>query len=298
MTLVTATCDISGGTMVTAKVPIILLLAVMACLKPGSTALQPRRSFVVRISEGRLSTEARVGPMMVGAPQPRAATSVRYPWVYPGNFNERVRQADIVVSGTIVSTVPENIRVLDGVEVRANKANIKIDRIFKGGAKARTVRFLWFSPAPMSGGGVIASLPPLARFVDGRRYLVFLCRKQGRYVVTVPVYAIDVRLASAPSAGPADLSEAPEQVRKLEMAQELERAALSVPQPDPGVTGEAATYFPHVVDLIGGCAGPFLRHFAKSQSKELAAEARRWLAVLVEKGLQCNSGASVQQLPI
>lgn len=227
---------------------------------------------------------------MVGAQQPRAVTSVRYPWVYPGNFNERARQADVVVSGTIVSTVPENTRVLDGVEVRANKANIKVDRIFKGEAKARTLQLLWFSPAPMSGLGVIASLPPLARFVDGRRYLVFLCRKQRGYAVTVPIYAIDVRLASASSTGPSDLSEAPEHVRKLEMAQELERAALSVPQPDPGVTGEAATYFPYVVDLIGGCAEPFLRHFAKSQSKELAAEARRWLAVLVDKGLQCNRG--------
>jgi hypothetical protein len=67
------------------------------------------------------------------AVQPTTA-QVRYPWVYPGNFRERVRQADLVVSGTIGSTVFKNTRVVDGVEVTSNRASIAVDRVFKGSA--------------------------------------------------------------------------------------------------------------------------------------------------------------------
>ena len=219
--------------------------------------------------------------------QPR--TSVRYPWVYPGNFNERIRQADVIVSGTIVSTVAENTQVLNGVEVTSNKADIRADRIFKGRANARTVLFLWFSPAPVSGVGVISSLPPLAHFVKGKWYLVFLRRNQTGYIVIMPIYAIEVSLAPASPGRLSNLSQAPEQLRDSEIAQELETAALAVPRPQPGVTGEAVTYFPYVVDLIGGCAKPFLRHFAGSPSKELADSACSWLALISRKGLRCNA---------
>lgn len=214
---------------------------------------------------------------------------MRYPWIYPGNFNQRIRDADVVISGIIVSTARENTQILDGVEVMVNHANIRIDRVFKGYVKPGVLAFRWFSPAPMSGSGVIASLPPLAHFRRGDRYLVFLRRAQSGYVVTMPIYAIDVRLAAAIPSRLSDLSQAPEQVRRSEIAQELETAALSIPRPAPGVTGEAVMYFPQVVDLIGGCAKPFLRHFAESQSRELAGEAQRWLAFLADKHLHCNT---------
>jgi hypothetical protein len=60
-----------------------------------------------------------------------------------------------------------------------------------------------------------------------------------------------------------------------------------VPEPAPGVTGETAPYFPYVIDILGDCAQPFLRHFAASGSKELRAAAQSWLALLVNKGLRC-----------
>src|SRR5438309_512107 len=90
------------------------------------------------------------------------------PWVYPGDFNER-----LIVSGTIASTARGNTRTVDGVEVTANEAKIKIDRIFKGEAKSATMQFLWFSPASAS-GFLIYSGPPLADFKPSVRYLVFL----------------------------------------------------------------------------------------------------------------------------
>lgn len=244
-----------------------------------------------RVSRSRLALFACLAVLLLtaGAPEPVSAQSVRYPWTYPGNVNQRIRNADVVIGGTIVSTTSEHTRILDGVEVMANQANIRIDRIFKGLVQAGELPFRWFSPAPVSGRGVIASLPPLARFRKGDRYLVFLRRTRTEYVVTVPIYAIEVPLAAAAPSRILDLSQAPEQVRRSEIAQELETAALSIAKPDPGVTGEAAIYFPYVVDLIGGCAEPFLRHFAESQSRELAGEAQRWLAFLAGKHLHCDT---------
>ena len=226
--------------------------------------------------------------LTAGTSQPGNAQSVRYPWIYPGNFNQRISNADVVISGAIVSTAPGHIRTLDGVQVLSNQAKIRIDRVFKGYVKPGVLPFRWFSPAPVS-GGVIASLPPLARFRNGERYVVFLRRSQSGYAVTMPIYAIDVPLAPATSGRLSDLSQAPEQVRRSAIAQELETAALSLPKPGPGVTGEAATYFPYVVDLVGGCAEPLLRHFAGSASRELAGEAQRWLALLAQKRLRCKS---------
>jgi|GraSoiStandDraft_24_1057298.scaffolds.fasta_scaffold95590_1 hypothetical protein len=203
------------------------------------------------------------------------------PWVYPGDFNER-----LIVSGTIASTARGNTRTVDGVEVTANEAKIKIDRIFKGEAKSATMQFLWFSPASAS-GFLIYSGPPLADFKPSVRYLVFLRHGPTDYVVTIPIYEMEVRLAPIRAGTLSDLSQVPTSERNLEIAKELETAALFLPEPPPGVTGEAATYFPSVVDLLGGCAEPFLRHFAASRSKELRAAAQNWLALLVNKGLQC-----------
>ena len=216
------------------------------------------------------------------------ASQVRYPWVYPGDFNERLARADLVVSGTIASTVPDKLRIVDGVKVSGNEAEIRVDRVFKGEAKSATMHFLWYSPAPAC-GGVVYSGPPFADFKPKVRYLVFLRQNSNGYVVTIPIYEMEVRLARPGSAVFRDLSQVPISERKSEIAKEIEAAALSVPHPAPGVTGDAARYFPYVVDLIGGCAEPFLRHFAVSRSKELRAAAQNWLAFVVNKGLRCSS---------
>jgi hypothetical protein len=226
---------------------------------------------------------------MVGPMQPGTTESLRYPWVYPGDFTERITRADLIISGTVVSTLRGKRRIVDGVEVSANEAKIGIDRIFKGKVKSATIQFLWFSPAPAS-GGVIYSGPPLADFRPNVRYLVFLRYDPTGSVVTIPIYAIEVRLAPVRSPNFLDLSVVPTTDRNLEIAKELEAAALVVPEPAPGVTGEAATYFPYVIDLLGGCAQPFVRHFAASGSQELRAAALSWLALLVNKGLCCVGG--------
>jgi len=223
---------------------------------------------------------------MVGPSQRGTVKSLQYPWVYPGDFNERITRADLIASGTVTSTVRGKTRIVDGVEVTANEAKIRIDRIFKGDAKSATMQFLWFSPAPVS-GGVMYSGPPLADFKREVRYLVFLQKGPTGFVVTIPIYAIAVRLVPIRSGTFFDLSQIPTADRNLEIAKELEAAALFVPEPAPGMTGEAATYFPYVVDILGGCAQPFLRHFAGSRSKELRAAAQRWLALLVNRGLSC-----------
>ncbi len=111
---------------------------------------------------------AAVGSVMAGVSQCGTVKSVRYPWIYLGDFNEWLVRADLIVSGTIASTVRRKTRFVDGVEATANQAKINVDRIFMGKVKAKTVQFLWFSPAPVS-GGVIYSGPPLAAFKPGSR---------------------------------------------------------------------------------------------------------------------------------
>ncbi len=229
---------------------------------------------------------------MVKAVHPCNA-QVRYPWVYPGDFRERLKQADLVVSGTIRSTIPAGTRVVDEVELTSNRASIEVDRIFKGQGSERVIHFVWFSPALVKGWrGFAYSGPPTANFVAGKRFMVFLRKDTTGYVVTMPVYQMEVPLAPAAPSDIRDVSVLPVPIRDLEVARELESAALSIGPPAPGTTGLAAVYFPYVVDLIGGCAKPFLQHFAASPSNELRVAAERWLTLLTEKHLVCENGPS------
>jgi hypothetical protein len=249
---------------------------------PGVHKVVIRSAFVLIAYIGLASVMGR-------ATQSPSIHNVRYPWVYPGDFNERVRRADLVISGTIASTDADMTRIVDRVDVTANKATIQIDRVFKGQALQRVLKFVWFSPAPVS-GGIVYSGPPLANFAAGKRYLVFLGRDTSGYVVIMPIYQLEVPLAPAAAVRLSDVSPLPDKVRDSEIAQELETAALSFVPPAAGVTGEAATYFSYVVDLIGGCAEPFLEHFATSPNKALAGAAQRWLTLLADRHMRCESG--------
>ena len=215
------------------------------------------------------------------------AENVNHPWVYPGDFREQLRQADLVVSGTIRSTTPSKTRLIQGVDLRSNYAEIDSDRVFKGAANNGILRFAWFSPAPTASGFAYAG-PPLANFAVGKRYLVFLRKDDAGYVVTIPLHQIEVPLAPTSPENLANVSALPDQIRDSEIARELETAALSIDPPAPGVTGLAVTYFPYVVDLIGGCAQPLLQHLAAFPSKELRKDAQRWLSLLVDKHMHCE----------
>jgi hypothetical protein len=68
--------------------------------------------------------------------------------------------------------------------------------------------------------------------------------------VAMPLYAIEVKLAPPASRAVGDLSQAPTDRKYEALAQELETPALLVPAPQPAVTGEVATYFPAVFDLL------------------------------------------------
>ena len=146
--------------------------------------------------------------------------------------------------------------------------------------------FVWFSPTP----DVTAYAgPPLANFAAGKRYLVFLREDVTGDVVTIPLCQMEVLLAPASPLNLPDMSGVPDDIRDSEIARELETAALSIEPPARGVSGYAVTYFPYVVDLVGGCAKPFLQHFAESPSKELRDVAERWLTLLVDKKMRCKA---------
>lgn len=241
-----------------------------------------------------------VNLLIAGTPRSAEMRSAAYPWVYPGDFNERIAHSEIVVSGTIVSTLRSGSQTVDGVKLTQNTATINVDRVFKGSLKARDLKFLWYTfyaPSAASDYGFVYSGPPLADFRPGTRYLVFLRAKRNVYEVTIPVYGIEAKLAAprSPSMFP-DLSAAPSSMRNGEIAIELETAALSFPDPPENMTGEAATYFPYVVDLIGGCAEPFLWHFVRKDERldrlarqtELRTAAQRWLALIANKGMSCT----------
>jgi hypothetical protein len=219
---------------------------------------------------------------------PQASTSL--PWAFPGDFRERLRMSDLVVSGAIEGTIREGSRRVDGTEVTTNVAHVRVDRVFQGKATGGMLRFTWFSLYMVTtGGGFAYSGPPLADFRPGKRYLIFLKRARSGWTVSMPVYAIDAELAAAPPRGALrNLSQVPLQQQYQDLAEELEGAALALPASPPEMTGEAATYFPWVFDLLGGCAEPFYRRFLSSPSRELRGAASTWLELIRSRHLACQ----------
>jgi hypothetical protein len=214
------------------------------------------------------------------------------PWTFPGDFRDRLRISDLVVSGTVEDTSPTGVQTVDHVELVGNVARVRVDRVFQGSASGE-LPFVWYRLyVPPTSGGVVGSLPPTANFRPHERYLIFLKRRTTGWVVAMPLYAIEVKLApTPPSRAVGDLSQAPTNNKYEELAQELETAALLVPTPEPGLTGEAATYFPAIFDLLGGCAEPFYRRFSSLPSLELRRAALNWLQLIQSRHMTCKSSA-------
>jgi len=221
-------------------------------------------------------------------------THIFYPWLVPGDFKERISMSDRVIAATVRSTHPIGVDSVDGIELTALRAECDVDRVFKG-PPAHHLVFTWFSfaPPPKNSGGVIGSTPPISSFRVGTRYLVFLRRRHSEWVVSVPLFALELKLASPKPSSPADLSEVPPNVRNEAIAEELETAALLLPEPPAGMTGFAPLYFAPVFDLLGGCVEPFFRRFISSRSAELRGAAQRWLALLADKKLTCAKELSI-----
>lgn len=219
-----------------------------------------------------------------------ASAQVRIPWTFPGNFRDRMQISDLVASGTIEDTSATGVQTVDHIKLVGNVAQFRVDRVFQGRARGR-VQFVWYGLyAPSKSGGVVGSMPPSANFRPHERYLVFLKQKTDRWVVAMPLYAIDMHLAPMPpSRAVGDLSQAPTDKKYEALAQELAAAALLAPTPEPGLTGEATTYFPAIFDLLGGCAEPFYRRFFSSPSPELRRAALNWLQQIQSRHMTCKS---------
>ena len=212
------------------------------------------------------------------------------PWVFPSDIRERMRISDLVISGMVEGTWEIGLQTLDRTKLTRHIANVQVDRIFQGKLCQQDVEFTWFTQYFSRDGGIIYSGPPLASFRSGQRYLIFLNQTAAGWQVAMPVYELEVRLASQLPAGALpDLSGEPLNTRYRDLAEELETAALLVPPPPRGVTGEAATYFPVVFDLVGGCAEPFYRKFLLSPGHELRAAALNWLSLIRTRGLTCEA---------
>lgn len=213
------------------------------------------------------------------------------PWTMPGDFLQRLRISDLVVSGTIESSSPRGLQTVNGETLNANIARLRVDRVFQG-KTAEELQFSWFTIHWDGTRGYGYSGPLLANFQTRKRYLVFLKRNESDWTVAMPVYALEVELTpESPSGSLRDLSEDLPEQRYEAIAQELETAALSVPPPPPGMTGDAAAYFPFVFDLLGACADPFYRLFASSPSPELRREALRWLKRIGDRHMTCKTAA-------
>jgi hypothetical protein len=221
-----------------------------------------------------------------------ALAQLRMPWTFPGDFRGRLRISDLVVSGTIEDTSAIGVQTVDHIELVGNVARVRVDRVFQGSASGE-VQFVWYGLyVPPTGGGVVASLPPTANFRPHERYLIFLKQRTTGWVVAMPLYAIEFKLApTPPSRAISDLSQATTDKRYEALAQELETAVLLIPAPQPGLTGEAVTYFPATFDLLGGCAEPFYRRFLSSPSPELRHAALNWVQLIQSRQLTCKTSA-------
>ena len=215
-----------------------------------------------------------------------------FPWTMPGDFRERLHISDVVVSGTVESLSPAGVETVDGEKLTATTARLRVDRVFQGEAEEQ-IRFTWFTFHMEGSGGWAYSGPPIADFRSHKRYLVFLKRDKFDWVVAMPLYALELELSPTPPTGSIrDFSQLlPEQPYEA-IGEELETAALLVPAPPPGMTGEAAAYFPPVYDLLGGCAEPFYRKFLSSPSPELRAEALRWLELISLRHRTCKAAVA------
>ena len=215
-----------------------------------------------------------------------------FPWTMPGDFLQRLHISDVVVSGTVESLTPAGVEAVDGEKLTATTAHLRVDRVFQGEAEEK-IQFTWFTLHRNGAGGWAYSGPPLADFRPHKRYLVFLKREKFDWVVAMPLYALELELSPTPPTGSIrDFSQLLPEQRYEAIGEELETAALLVPTPPPGMTGEAAAYFSPVYDLLGGCAEPFYRKFLSSPSPELRAEALRWLEPISLRHRTCKTAVA------
>lgn len=230
-----------------------------------------------------------------------ASMQARSTPVFPGNFRDRFRLSDAVVSGIVLPTSQTGTQTVNDSEIASKAAThlacVRIDRLFQGNVSTPELQFTWFSPYWQNhSGNYIYAGPPLAAFDVGKRYLIFLKRTGSRWEVAIPFYALEVQLAPRmPRDAGTDLSRLPLAQRYVSVAQELEAAALAQPPPASGTTGMAALTFPWLFDLLGACAQPLYRHFLSVPSPELRNAALSSLKFSESRHSNCNQPVALPQ---
>jgi hypothetical protein len=197
------------------------------------------------------------------------------------------------LTGIVESVSSPTKAVVEGVELRAYRTKLKVDRVFQGPFSSE-LEFTWYSLPVFSGQGMVYSGPPTTSFQAGQRYLIFLKRKKADWIVAMPLFALEVALATSTSSALRDLSASFEDVRYRELASELETTALQLPKPQPETTGFVVWYFPWVFDLIGRCAVPFYRHYGTSLNPDIRRSAANWIKLACQRKPPC--GTTIPQL--
>jgi hypothetical protein len=180
-------------------------------------------------------------------------------------IKERVRYSEIICSATIVKTSPvgNSIR-LQGREVSQSIAVAHVDHVFKGTLDPKTIEFKYYSYIPPP-----EVSPPTVHFRPGIRYILFLRRHDSALEVAIPVYQMEIELASPNKIGN------PIGTPELALANEL----ISAIQSAPKTIGRLAdTYFSWAEELIGKQTIQLVEPFLNSSDPLVQYQAAWWLS--------------------
>jgi hypothetical protein len=180
-------------------------------------------------------------------------------------IKERERYSEIICSATIVKTSPAGNPVsLQGREVSQWTAVARVDDVFKGTLDPKIMEFKYYGYMPPP-----ELSPPTAYFRPSVRYILFLRRQDSDLEVAIPVYQMEIELASPNKGGHAIGT--PERT----LANEL----ISAIQSAPKTIGRLAdTYFSWAEELIGKQTIPLVEPFLNSSDPLVRYQAAWWLS--------------------
>lgn len=78
------------------------------------------------------------------------------PRTMPGDFLQRLRISDVVVSGTVETLSRAGVQTVDGVKLTATTARLRVDRVFQGEAEEE-LRFTGSRVCPICEGHCLPS---------------------------------------------------------------------------------------------------------------------------------------------
>src|SRR5215471_1303008 len=189
----------------------------------------------------------------------------------PAEIAERERYAEIVCSATILKISQADTPVMiEGEERSQWLAVATIDRVFKGtlDAKVVEVKYYGYIPPPGVGGDILT--PSLAHFRPGSRYVLFLKRHGPDIEVAIPVYQMEIQLASRRPI----LDES-----SFEPYHALAKELIFTIFLAPDTIGRSAThYYSWTEELVGRHAIPLVELFLRSSYPLIRYQAAWWLS--------------------